>query len=82
LFGVGSGLVTPTLFAGVSSLAPDHVRGGVMSLQTTTIGISQAVGPALFTLSGGALGYRGTLLSGSVAAALGAAILGLLGLDP
>jgi hypothetical protein len=30
-----------------------------MSLQTTTIGISQAVGPALFTLLGGAVDYRG-----------------------
>ncbi|WP_152041150.1 MFS transporter [Salinigranum salinum] len=37
VFGVGSGLITPTLFAGVSALAPDHVRAGVMSLQTTTI---------------------------------------------
>jgi len=30
-FGVGSGLVTPTLFAGLSALAPDHVRASVMS---------------------------------------------------
>lgn len=77
-FGAGSGLVTPTLFAGISALAPDEVRGGVMSLQTTTIGISQAVGPAVFTLLGGAIGYQGTLLSGSVGAAIGAALLGVL----
>jgi MFS family permease len=79
--GVGSGLVTPTLFAGLSALAPDHVRGGVMCLQTTTLGISQAAGPALFTLLGGAIGYQGTLLCGSVGAALGAAVLGVLWLD-
>jgi len=78
VFGAGSGLVTPTLFATLSSLAPDHVRGGVMSLQTTTIGASQAVGPALFTLLGGAVGYQATLLSASGGAALGAALLGLL----
>jgi len=81
VFGVGSGFVTPTLFARISVLAPDEVRGGVMSLQTTTIGISQAVGPALFTLLGGAIGYQGTLLSGSVGAALGAAVLAILTVD-
>ena len=78
VFGVGSGLVTPTLFARISVLAPDEVRGGVMSLQTTTIGISQAVGPAVFTLLGGVIGYQGTLLSGSVGAALGAVLLSIL----
>ncbi|OYR40804.1 hypothetical protein DJ82_06845 [Halorubrum sp. Ib24] len=81
VFGAGSGFVTPTLFARISVLAPDEVRGGVMSLQTTTIGISQAVGPALFTLFGGAIGYQGTILSGSVGAALGAAVLSILTVD-
>lgn len=81
VFGVGSGLVTPTLFAKISALAPDEVRGGVMSLQTTTIGVSQAVGPALFTLLGGAIGYQGTLLTGSVGAALGAVLLTILTVD-
>jgi ACDE family multidrug resistance protein len=81
VFGAGSGLVTPTLFASISSLAPDHVRGGVMSLQTTTIGVSQAVGPALFTGLGGAIGYQGTLLGGGIGAALGAAVLGVLTVD-
>jgi MFS family permease len=78
VFGAGSGLVTPTLFATLSSLAPDHVRGGVMSLQTTTIGASQAAGPALFSFLGGAIGYQATLLSASGSAALGTALLGLL----
>ncbi|MDS0477219.1 MFS transporter [Natrinema sp. 1APR25-10V2] len=78
VFGVGSGLVTPTLFAEISALAPDRVRGGVMSLQTTTIGISQTVGPALFTLFGGVIGYQGTLLTGSVGATLGVAVLGVV----
>lgn len=81
VFGVGSGLVTPTLFAGISTVAPDDVRGGLMSLQTTTIGISQAVGPALFTLLVAAIGYQATLLYGSVGAALGAAVLGIVTLD-
>jgi MFS family permease len=75
VFGVGSGLVMPTLFAAISALAPDHVRGGVMSLQTTTIGVSQAVGPALFTVVGGAIGYQGVLVGASGGAALGAVVL-------
>jgi MFS family permease len=51
-------VVTPTLFAGVSALAPDHVRAGVTSLQTTTVGASQVVGPALFTFLSGLVGYQ------------------------
>lgn len=81
VFGIGSGLITPTLFAGVSALAPDHVRAGVMSLQTTTIGVSQVVGPALFTLAAGAIGYQGTLVGASGGAAIGAAALGVATLD-
>lgn len=78
LFGAGSGLVTPTLFAGLSSLAPDQVRAGVMSLQTTTIGVSQLVGPVLFTLVGGAIGYQSTLLGASVAATVFTVVLGFV----
>jgi MFS family permease len=81
VFGVGSGLVTPTLFAGISSLAPDHVRAGVMSLQTTTIGVSQVVGPALFTLVAGVVGYHATLLGASGGAVVGAGVLGAVTLD-
>lgn len=81
VFGTGNGLVTPTLFASVSALAPDGVRAGVMSLQTTTIGVSQAVGPALFTLFGGFVGYQGALLGGSFGAALGAGVLGVVTLE-
>jgi len=81
VFGVGSGLITPTLFAGVSALAPDHVRAGVMSLQTTTIGVSQVVGPALFTLVAGTVGYQGTLFGASGGAVVVTAVLGVVTLD-
>jgi MFS family permease len=81
LFGAGSGLVTPTLFAALSGLAPDRARAGVMSLQTSTVGISQAVGPALFTVLGGAVGYQSTLLGASAGAAVFTAVLALLPLD-
>lgn len=81
LFGAGSGLVTPTVFAGLSSLAPDRVRAGVMSLQTTTIGISQLMGPVVFTLIGGAVGYQMTLLGASAAATVFTAVLVVAPLD-
>jgi ACDE family multidrug resistance protein len=81
VFGAGSGLVTPTLFAGLSSLAPDRVRGGVMCLQTTTVGISQVVGPVLFTLVGDAIGYQSTLLGASVTATLFTAVLAVAPLE-
>ena len=81
LFGVGSGLVTPTLFAGLSALAPDHVRAGVMSLQTTTIGAGQAAGPALFTLFGGLVGYQSTFLGAAGTAAVCVAAIATLPLD-
>ncbi|WP_276274124.1 MFS transporter [Haloarcula litorea] len=81
VFGVGSGLVTPTLFGSVSAIAPDHVRAGVMSLQTTTIGVSQVAGPVLFTFVAGAVGYRGSLLIASGAAVFGTAALGVVNLN-
>ncbi|WP_254832907.1 MFS transporter [Haloglomus salinum] len=82
VFGAGNGLVTPTLFAGVSSLAPDRVRGGVMSLQTTTIGVSQAVGPLAFTLLAGAVGDRTAILGAAGVAAVALVALSILPLAP
>jgi MFS family permease len=81
VFGGGSGLITPTLFATISSLAPDHVRAGVMSLQTTTIGASQTVGPALFTLLGGTAGYRTAILGASGGAVVAVVVVATLPLD-
>jgi len=81
VFGAGSGLITPTLFAAISALAPDHVRAGVMSLQTTTIGTSQAVAPVLATAAGAAVGYRATLLGASGGAVLCIVVVALAPLD-
>lgn len=72
--GVGLGITIPTLFAIISDLAPDRLRAGVMSLRTTTVGITQTVGPLLFTLSSGAVGY-GTVFVGAGVALLGTTLL-------
>lgn len=64
--GTGLGIMIPTLFAIISDLAPDRLRAGVMSLRTTTVGITQTVGPVLFTLSSGAVGYRSVFFGAGV----------------
>lgn len=61
--GAGLGITIPTLFAIISDLAPDRLRAGVMSLRTTTVGITQTVGPVLFTLSSGTVGYQAVFFS-------------------
>lgn len=64
--GTGLGVLIPTLFAIVSDLAPDRLRAGVMSLRTTTVGITQTIGPVLFTLSSGLVGYRSVFVGAGV----------------
>jgi MFS family permease len=73
VFGVGHGLTQPSVAALLSSLAPTRFRGGIMSLRTSIVLASQAVGPPLFTLPA-AVGYGyQTLLgaAGIVAVAVG-----------
>jgi MFS family permease len=64
--GIGLGVMIPTLFAIISDLAPDRLRAGVMSLRTTTVGITQTVGPVVFTLSSGLVGYRSVFVAAGV----------------
>jgi MFS family permease len=61
VFGVGHGLTQPSVAALLSSLAPTRFRGGVMSLRTSIVLASQAVGPPLFTVPAAVYGYE-TLL--------------------
>jgi Major Facilitator Superfamily. len=72
--GTGLGVMTPTLFAMISDLAPDRLRAGVMSLRTTTVGITQTVGPVLFTVSSGSVGYQSVFVAAGVVL-LGTALL-------
>jgi MFS family permease len=64
VFAAGHGLTQPSVAASLSSLAPTRFRGGVMSLRTSVILASQAVGPLLFTVSAGRTGY-GPVLGGA-----------------
>jgi MFS family permease len=82
-FGLGSGLVVPTLYAGVSRVAPEQFRASATALQTTMIGTGQALGPALFTAGAALVGAGAVLLASSVAAVVGSiAVLGVVRIDP
>jgi len=50
-----------------------------MSLQTTTIGLSQAAGPVAFTLLAAHFGYQPTFFAASGVAAIGTALIAVAG---
>jgi len=59
-----------------------QAREEVKSLQTTTIGISQAIGPVAFTLLAGVVGDRTAILGGAGVAAVVVVVLSMLPLAP
>jgi ACDE family multidrug resistance protein len=70
VFGVGHGLVLPSVASALSALAGAEFRGGVMSLRTSVVLGAQAIGPPLFTLPAARVGYELPLALGGVGAAL------------
>ena len=72
VFGIGHGLLLPSVASALSELAGPEFRGGVMSLRTSVVLGAQAVGPPLFTLPATrlGLGYELPLALGGVGAAL------------
>lgn len=72
LFGVGQGLLMPSLDTAISGLATDQYRGSVMSIEIGVHNLAQTIGPVLFATLGIAVGYRPLLaLAGSIAFVLG-----------
>lgn len=80
VFGVGHGIVSPSVFTALTDLVPGRFRGGVMSLRTSTTAAGQAIGPVVFTTAAGSLGYRPVLVAAGGVAALAAIAVGALGL--
>ncbi|AZH26336.1 MFS transporter [Haloplanus aerogenes] len=72
VFGIGHGLLLPSVASALSALAGPEFRGGVMSLRTSVILGAQAIGPPLFTLPATRLdvGYELPLAVAGVGAAL------------
>ena len=67
LFGVGQGLAEPIADTALTELAPEEVRGSVVSVRTTVLQLATTVGPPLFVGSAAVVGYHRTLLGGGVA---------------
>jgi MFS family permease len=79
-FGLGHGLVFPTLATAISGLADSRYRAGVMSLRTSMLMAGQAVGPWLFPQLGAVTGYPSLLVGfGALSALFGTVTLAVLG---
>ncbi len=72
VLGAGYGLIVPSLDTGISGLAPDAFRGGVMSLRLSVKKVGQTIGPVLFPLVAAVAGYpRLLLITGLLTAIVG-----------
>ncbi|WP_251328960.1 MFS transporter [Haloplanus pelagicus] len=78
IFGVGFGVVMPSIDTAVVTLVDDDLRAGVMGMRTSVLRLGQTLGPVGFTATAGLafgsslVGYRALL----VAAGLGAMLAG------
>ena len=79
-YGLGEGVVMPTLTDVVAESAPDANRGAVLSLQVSAIRGGQSVGPLIAGLGIGLVGISATFaLAGVFAAAVSLVALGVGG---
>lgn len=58
VFGVGSGLVLPSVDAAITTIAPSAYRAGALSLRNSLTFLGRAAGPVVFAVAAGAVGYR------------------------
>jgi MFS family permease len=82
VFGVGFGVVMPSIDTTVVTLADDDLRAGAMGLRTSVLRLGQTVGPVGFTATAAVFpttvgGYR-VLLAGAGVAAAAAGVVGYL----
>lgn len=76
LFGVGYGLVLPSVDAAVNAIAPSSYRGGALSLRNSATFLGRGTGPVAFALVGSVTGYRPLLaVAGVGILAIGVAAL-------
>jgi MFS transporter, ACDE family, multidrug resistance protein len=74
VYGLGEGMVLPTLTDVVAESAPDASRGAVLSLQVSAIRAGQSAGPLIAGAGIAVVGTGGTFLAGGV---LAAAVVGV-----
>ncbi len=82
MFGLGEGLVLPTLTDVVAESAPESSRGAVLSLQVSAIRAGQSVGPLVAGASVTAIGTNSTFLVGGAIALAVVVVTSTLGLAP
>jgi MFS family permease len=77
VFGVGFGVVMPSIDTTVVTLVDDDLRAGVMGLRTSVLRLGQTLGPVAFTVTADhgfattVAGYRVLLVVAGVVAVLG-----------
>jgi MFS family permease len=77
VFGVGFGVVMPSIDTAVVTLVDDDLRAGVMGMRTSMLRLGQTLGPVGFTVTADVAfpttvgGYRTLLVVAGTAAALG-----------
>lgn len=80
-FGVGFGVVMPSVDTAVVTLVSGDLRAGVMGIRTSMLRLGQTLGPVGFTFAAGAgfasptAGYRTLLLVAGVAVSLSGAVV-------
>jgi len=81
VFGVGFGVVMPSVDTAVVTLVDDDLRAGVMGMRTSVLRLGQTLGPVGFTGTAGLVfaspldGYRVLLVVAGAAAALAGAVV-------
>jgi len=77
VFGVGFGVVMPSIDTTVVTLVDDDLRAGVMGMRTSVLRLGQTLGPVGFTVTADfgfastVVGYRALLVVAGIAAVLG-----------
>lgn len=82
VYGLGEGLVLPTLTDIVASSAPERSRGAVLSVQVSAIRAGQTAGPLLAGVAMGAMATGTVFVVGGVLAAVVATVAAALRLPP
>lgn len=82
LYGIGPGLILPSVDAGISGLTPARYRAGALSLRNSTTFLGRATGPVLFASVATVTGYRTLLLAAGLLAIATGLLAGAAGGRP
>lgn len=73
VFGIGYGLIFPSVDASINAIAPSSYRAGALSLRNSATFLGRGSGPLVFALASATVGYRPVLaISGGAILLVGA----------